>query len=154
MPILSLLSATQTLTTDISEPQDADAIAARQLKRRVGAGRGLAHLVSKFEGLESVSRSTKPFSLRGTARAPVTLSATSLFEPPPAPSSIATSSLCTSARNPPTSQDLASQESSASNDKVQCSWQPGRPEIVEKGSSVVAERKKIFEVNLGAINPG
>ncbi|TWU71961.1 hypothetical protein ED733_001391 [Metarhizium rileyi] len=151
MPIRSLLTKAHTNETDVTEPQDAGNDATPKRKRGMGAGRGLAHLVSKFEVLEAMSCPKKPLSIRETPIAPVALSATRLIEPASASSSISSSSLRTSVIIPSKTTVLIHQDSEVFDDNVDLGWQPGKPETLQKSSSVVAERRKIFEVNLGPI---
>lgn len=153
MPVRSLLTTTQT-TTDLTEPQDYGGAVVSQRMRRMGAGRGLAHLVSKFEVLDGMTRSTKLLPSSQTTLLPVAGPAATVTEPPSAPSSISTSSLLNPTRSPRKNPDSVSQDSTTSAEKAHLGLSKGSADAGDKRSSMVAERRKLFEVNLGDVKPG
>lgn len=153
MPVRSLLTATQA-TTDVTESQDHGNVASYHQKRRMGAGRGLAHLVSKFEILDGTSRSTKPLPSSRTSLVPVAGPTARLTEPPSARSSISTSSLLIPSRSPRKIPESVSQDSTASRNEAHVGLSQGVVETGDKRSSMVAEKRKLFEVNLGDVKSG
>lgn len=151
-PRSSLITA-QT-TTDLTGFQDNGNAAISQPRRRTGPRRGLAHLVSKFEGLDSMSRLAKPLPPSRTAIAQETTSNARLIEPLSAPSSISTLSLSSPAKNTRKTKDAAPLDLPASDYNAQPGMKVGKPETQDNHSSVVAERRKLFEVKLGDARPG
>ncbi|KAG5965111.1 hypothetical protein E4U58_002958 [Claviceps cyperi] len=138
MPIRPLLTTSQPIANLASSPKHGMATIPRQ-KRLSEHGRRLSQLVSKFEILDSSSRQSK---LRLTKRTNLPGGNESTLELNRPPSSISSASAQSVHRNT-TSDQLGNFPASGEF--------PREDECVteEVGVSLVAERRKLFEVNLG-----
>lgn len=109
-------------------------------KRRSELGRGLSHLVSKFEFLDSLSRQSKPLPTKKTDLPGGNDSTSELNRPPSSNSSVSALSLSDHATSEKAGTIFPGQGGDVKDDELTTG---------EARLSLVAERRKLFEVDLG-----
>ncbi|KAG6034920.1 hypothetical protein E4U41_006313 [Claviceps citrina] len=129
----------QTMANLAHSPKHGTATIPRQ-KRPSGTGRGLSHLVSKFEILDSLSRQSKPVPTKKTNLPGCHDSTLELNRPPSSTSSVSARSLYNHVESDSVANVVAGLDEEAKDNGSATG---------EARVSLVAERRKLFEVNLG-----
>ncbi|KAG6001704.1 hypothetical protein E4U21_003907 [Claviceps maximensis] len=139
MPVRSLLTTSQPIANLAHSPKDGRTTVFVQ-KRRSDTGRRLSHLVSKFEILDSLSRQGKPMLAKKANLPGGNESTLQLNRPSSSHSSASARSLYHQAPGDKPGNALPGQEETPEDDEAGAG---------EARVSLVAERRRLFEVNLG-----
>ncbi|KAG5930145.1 hypothetical protein E4U42_002884 [Claviceps africana] len=139
MPARSLLTASQPIENLTHSPKQETAEISMH-KRRLESGRKLSHLVSKFEILDSLSRQSKPLATKKANLPGANDSTLQLNRAPSSHSSVSARSLYHHAVIDKPEDLLPGQGEAHKDDE---------PATAEAHVSLVAERRRLFEVKLG-----